>query len=129
MADQILHTKLYIPSLRPQLVPRPRLLAQLNHGLQYKLTLISAPAGFGKTTVICDWLRTTELPVAWLALDEGDNDLLRFLAYVIAALQRVVPTVGQTVQAMMQSPQPPATTAWMTTLINEVTTVAPKFIF
>ena len=85
----ILATKLYIPSPRPQVVPRPRLVERLNEGLssRRKLTLISAPAGFGKTTLLSEWIVRCGQPVAWLSLDEGDNDPARLLTYLIAALQ------------------------------------------
>jgi LuxR family transcriptional regulator, maltose regulon positive regulatory protein len=88
MMTDLLTTKLHIPPLRPSLVPRPRLIAQLDEGLRLgrKLTLISAPAGFGKSTLLSEWLSgrgsvTQSLPVAWLSLDERDNDLVRFLTY------------------------------------------------
>src|SRR5438445_7374319 len=80
----ILATKLYIPPLRPNVVSRPRLLERLNEGLHGKLTLISAPAGFGKTTLVSEWLAGGPRPVAWLSLDEGENDPARFLTYLVA---------------------------------------------
>ena len=91
MPTQLLTSKLYIPPLRPSLVPRPRLIQVLNEGLQMKkrLTLVSAPAGFGKTTLMVDWLKQIDVPVAWLSLDEADSDLPRFLAYLAAAFQQV----------------------------------------
>ena len=102
MATPLLQTKLYIPPPRPELVPRPRLIERLNAGLHRKLTLVSAPAGFGKTTLVSEWVHAIgrdaaplhrkraqglALQVAWLSLDESDNDLTRFLTYLIAALQ------------------------------------------
>ena len=89
MSTPILATKLYIPPTRPDLVPRPRLIERLNEGLHRKLTLISAPAGFGKTTLVSDTLRRLDLPIAWLSLDENDNEASRFLNYTIAALQKI----------------------------------------
>ena len=85
----ILDTKLYIPPPRPKVVLRPRLIEGLNEGLQRKLTLISAPAGFGKTTLVSEWVNGCEGPAVWLSLDEGDNDPTRFLAYLVAALQTI----------------------------------------
>lgn len=120
METTLLQTKFYIPSPRASLVPRPRLLEKLNAGLRGKLTLIAAPAGFGKTTLVGDWLRQLDLSAAWLSLDKGDDDPIRFLTYFIAALQRVDPEIGLTVQAVLQSPQPPLTEALITTLINEI---------
>src|SRR5207245_10984829 len=87
MSTPILATKLYIPGLRPNVVSRPRLLERLNEGLHRKLTLISAPAGFGKTTLVSEWVEGIERPAAWLSLDEGENDPARLLTYLVAALQ------------------------------------------
>ena len=103
MLSSLLQTKLYIPSLSPKLVPRPRLLARLNDGLHRKLTLVAAPAGSGKTTLISDWLRQIDQPAAWLSLDQADNDLTRFWIYFIAALQTVQPDVGQMALAGLES--------------------------
>jgi LuxR family maltose regulon positive regulatory protein len=81
----ILKTKLNIPQMQPRIVSRPRLSSILNEGLSCKLTLISAPAGFGKTTALLEWIEHQERPVGWISLDEDDNDLIRFLTYFIAA--------------------------------------------
>jgi LuxR family maltose regulon positive regulatory protein len=124
-----LATKLYIPSPRPELVPRPRLIARLNEGLHRKLTLISAPAGFGKTTLVSDWLRQLDLPAAWLSLDADDNDPARFLTYFITALQRLEPELGQAVQDMVRSPHSPSVEALMITLINDMATLPDEFVF
>ncbi|HEX6551158.1 MAG TPA: hypothetical protein VF026_00225, partial [Ktedonobacteraceae bacterium] len=96
--NQLLATKLHIPSLNHSLVPRPRLVERLNQGMGRKLTLISAPAGFGKTTLLCEWIQASagrEMPVAWISLDEGDNDPVRFGTYVCAALEQLQAGVGQ----------------------------------
>jgi LuxR family transcriptional regulator, maltose regulon positive regulatory protein len=84
--DPLLSTKLYVPSVKPGLVTRRRLTARLNQGAKGRLTLISALAGFGKTTLLGDWRLQNDLPIAWVTLDKGDNDLGRFLAYLVAAL-------------------------------------------
>ena len=91
MATPLLQTKLYLPPARPdaQRVSRPRLIARLNAGLHRKLTLISAPAGFGKTTLVSEWAADCGRPVAWGSPDKGDNAPARFWAYLIAALQRM----------------------------------------
>ena len=95
MPAPILLTKLFIPTQRPELVSRSHLIEQLNRGLHRKLTLISAPAGFGKTTLITEWLisngddASSPFLVAWFSLDEGDNDVVRFLTYLISSLKRV----------------------------------------
>ena len=91
----ILATKLYIPLPRPNVVLRPRLIERLNEGLHRKLTLISAPAGFGKTTLVSEWVAACDRPVAWLSLDEGDNDPTRFLTYLVAALQTIAANIGE----------------------------------
>jgi LuxR family transcriptional regulator, maltose regulon positive regulatory protein len=130
MSTPILATKLYIPPPRAKIVLRPRLLERLNEGLSSgrKLILISAPAGFGKTTLVSEWLATCGQPVAWLSLDEGDNDPTRFLTYFIAALQTVAPDIGKRVLAILESPQPPPTETILISLLNEITTVQEQFI-
>lgn len=85
----LLATKLYIPPVPPELVPRLCLIERLNAGLARKLTPVSAPAGFGKTTLLSEWVAGTGQGVAWLSLDEGDNDLKRLLTCIVAALQTV----------------------------------------
>src|SRR5512139_2367109 len=87
MPTPILATKLFIPPPRAKIVLRPRLIQRLNEGLHRKLTLISAPAGFGKTTLVSAWVTSCDWQVAWLSLDERDGDTASFLTYVIAALQ------------------------------------------
>jgi LuxR family maltose regulon positive regulatory protein len=96
MLAPLLQTKLYIPPPRPDLVSRPRLLQRLDEGLRlgHELTLVSAPAGFGKTTLLSAWLRRTDASVGWLSLDENDNDLTRFLRYLSAALAQAAPDLS-----------------------------------
>ncbi len=118
MTTPILATKVYIPPLRPNVVRRPHLLERLNEGLDRKLTLISAPAGFGKTTLVSEWVEQLSRPAAWLSLDEGDNDPARFLTYLVAALQTIVPGIGAGILDALHSPQPPPLEAMMTTLLN-----------
>ena len=128
MVTPILATKLYIPRLRPNVVSRPHLLERLNEGLHRKLTLIAAPAGFGKTTLVSEWVAFIERPTAWLSLDEGENDPTRFLAYLVAALQTIAPTIGEGVLGVLQSPQPPPPEAILTVLLNEITTLPDHFV-
>ncbi len=130
MPTTILATKLYLPPPRPKFVPRPRLIERLTEGLAAgrKLTLISASAGFGKTTLAGAWAAGCGRPVAWLSLDEGDSDPVRFLAYLVAALQTVRPEIGASVLAALQSPQPPPVEALLTALLNEIASVPDKFI-
>jgi len=130
MPVPILATKLYIPPPPPKVVSRPRLLDRLNEGLTSgrKLALISAPAGFGKTTLVSEWVAVCERPVAWLSLDEGDNDPTRFLTYFIAALQTIVANIGEGMLGALQSSQPPPTEALLTALINEISTISDSFL-
>jgi len=124
----LLVSKLYVPRVTPQLVPRPRLIQRLDEGLQRKLTLISAPAGFGKTTLISEWLRQVDRPVAWLSLDEGDNDAPRFVRYFIAALQTIDAQIGQTAQAMLQVLRRFAPEPVITALINDIAETPKPFV-
>ncbi|HEX6387111.1 MAG TPA: LuxR C-terminal-related transcriptional regulator [Anaerolineae bacterium] len=138
----LLATKLYIPQRtlterqQPFIVARPRLVDKLNAGLEGKVTLVCAPAGFGKTTLIADWLsqltiENSQLTIdncAWLSLDESDNDPVRFLSYLIAALQTVLPKLGQTAVALLQSPQPPAPETVLTIVINELAAIPTPII-
>jgi LuxR family maltose regulon positive regulatory protein len=155
MAAPLLTTKLYIPLPRSNLVPRPNLVQRLDEGLQlgHKLTLISAPAGFGKTTLLSEWIaggpsrhrlapqgsRPAGVPreesspapepngvragagrTGWLSLDEGDNDLARFLTYLVATLQTIEGNLGHGVLAALQSPGAVNVEAVLTALINEI---------
>ncbi|MDO9087936.1 MAG: LuxR C-terminal-related transcriptional regulator [Anaerolineaceae bacterium] len=130
MPTSILATKLYIPPARPQLVPRLRLIERLNEGLSLgrQFTITSAPAGFGKTTLVSEWVTSCGRPVAWLSLDEGDNDPTQFLIYLVAALQTIAPNIGEGVLGVMQSPQPPSIESILTTLLNEITTIPDNFV-
>ena len=121
MSPPLLTTKLFVPPLRRELVPRPRLTERLEAGLRAgrKLTLIAAPAGYGKTTLASAWLAGAAQHVAWLSLDEGDNDPARFTAYLLAALQQIDPTIGQAAQAMLQAPPSPPE-ALLSSLINDI---------
>jgi LuxR family maltose regulon positive regulatory protein len=120
MKIPLLSTKLYVPSPRPNLVPRARLIERLDEGLRLgrKLSLVSAPAGFGKTTLVSAWAANCDRPVAWLSLDERDNDAARFLAYLAAALRSVDVEVEEDA-----SIEPGET--FLTTLINRINAVAP----
>ena len=122
---QLLTTKLYIPPARPNRVPRPRLIEQLN--IIRPLTLIAAPAGFGKTTVLSDWIPKSKHCVTWLSIDEDDNDPIRFWVYVIAALQKLRANLGEGTLALLQSPQPPPITLILSTLINEISSFPENF--
>lgn len=127
MSTQILATKLYIPPPRNKVVLRARLINRLNEGLSGKLTLISAPAGFGKTTLVSEWLAASNRSVGWLSLDEGDNDPTRFLMYFVTALQKVTADLGKGLLSEIQSPQPPPTETILTALLNEMSGIADPF--
>lgn len=123
----LLTTKLYIPPPRPNLVPRPRLIEKLNKGIAREFTLISAPAGFGKTTILSDWIHQSEMPVAWISLDKGDSDPVHFLNYLIAALQMIEASSGRAALTVLQSPQPPSVESILVNLINEITDIPQDF--
>jgi LuxR family transcriptional regulator, maltose regulon positive regulatory protein len=139
MDDSLLQTKLGIPVIREKRVARQRLVERLNEDLRRndgfgrRLTLVAAPAGFGKTTLIADWVSGLECQTVWLALDDTDNDPARFLAYLIAALQRIDPAVGARSQAMLQSPPSSSPKqSWggriMTALINDLASLPGCFM-
>ena len=126
----MLATKLYIPPWRPNVVPRPRLIDRLNEGLTIgrKLTLISASAGFGKTTLVSEWIVGCGRPVAWLSLDEGDNDPVRFITCLIAALQQIQTGIGESLLMALQSHQPPPNETILTALLNEISAIPENFL-
>jgi len=157
MAMPILATKLFIPPPRPKVVRRLHLIERLNEGLRRKLTLISAPAGFGKSTLVSEWIASCALPVAWLSLDIGDRDPTRFLNYLIAALQtlalpqehvgsaltktsnerndanaqgKLAAHIGSRALGMLQSPQlqPSSLESTLTMLLNDIATIPHHFV-
>ena len=123
MPVPLLKTKLYVSPLHPEVVPRSHLVGQLENGLKGKLTLISAPAGFGKTTMLKEWIASRVDPVSWVSLDSGDNDPIRFWAYFITALQHIKEGVGESVAAALQTPQPPPLEHLLTDLINDISPI------
>lgn len=128
MSFSILTTKLYKPVVRPGLVSRSRLTKLLNDGLDKKLTLISAPAGYGKTTLLSIWAAGCERPVAWLTLDEGDNEPVCFWRYVHAALQTVDSRLGKSSRSALFSTRPPALEQVITSLVNDVMNAGVELI-
>ena len=118
--DVLLATKLNVPGLRPDLVPRPRLAQRLDEGLGRGLVLVCAPAGYGKTVLLAEWVRRGRHPVAWLSLDAGDNDPARFWRHAVAALDRVRPGISERMGPLLGPPAPPSFEPLVTALINEV---------
>src|SRR3989440_7531104 len=116
----LLATKLHRPLPRAHLVRRPQLAARLTQGVMGQLTLVSAPAGFGKTTLLAQWFAESGMPVAWLSLEAGDNELVRFLSYLIAALQTLDPHLGAVALALLQMPQQARAETVLTLLTNDV---------
>ena len=112
------------------MVLRPGLIEQLNDGLatDRKLTLISAPAGFGKTTLVSEWIACCGRPVAWLSLDERDNDPARFISYLVKALQTIQAGIGEGLLAVLQSPEPLQIETILTTLLNEISIIPEHFV-
>jgi LuxR family maltose regulon positive regulatory protein len=140
VSELLLQTKLNIPPLRPLLVERTHIIEKINEGLlakgaldasqlfNRKLSLISAPAGFGKTTLMSSWIRQLDMPAAWLSLDEGDNEPNRFVYYMIASLQEVQRELGASALSLLQSPQPPPIETLLTLLINDLASMAGRVI-
>lgn len=138
----LLSTKLFVPQPHAANLGRPRLMAKLQAGLTGRLLLIAAPAGFGKTTIVTDWIHElqqeakpagnpsarADYPVGWLSLGEEDNAPAQFFTYLIAALQRVDSAIGADAQALLASAQPPPTNQVMTLLINDITQIQQPFV-
>ncbi|MBK8464214.1 MAG: hypothetical protein IPL32_00145 [Chloracidobacterium sp.] len=123
-----LTTKLYIPPLRRTLVERPWLLDQLNEGLKGKLTLVSAPAGFGKTSIVTMWHQQSEIPLAWISLDAEDNEPTRFLSYLVAGLRAVNENLVQETTNLLQIVPAPPIKVILTSLINEISAQEFEFV-
>lgn len=132
MPYQVLSTKLYIPPIQSSLVRRPRLVQSLEHGyrLGKHVTLVCAPAGFGKTTLVREWIKSSEpgKPFGWLSLDDGDNDPVRFLIYLVSAIQKVNAAIGRTLLPSLNSSQVPPLTELVEILINEISSESNSFL-
>lgn len=127
MPIPILTSKLQMPPLRPKLVQRPTLTTYLNTGLHRKVTLISAPAGFGKTTVAISWIIQRKIIAVWVSLDQRDSDLSRFLAHMIAAIQTLDDEIGRLASEALHSVQPLSIEAVLTSLLNEIVVIPDDF--
>jgi LuxR family maltose regulon positive regulatory protein len=122
LSENLLRTKLFIPPPRQNLVERPHLFQKLDGGLApaNRLIMVTAPAGFGKTTLVSEWARASGLPLGWLSLDEGDSDPIRFLRYLVAAMQNIDARIGKSIQAALYGIQPPDATIVLTEIINDL---------
>ena len=121
-------TKFFIPKASKPIVARPRLVALLDKGIQLPLTILSAPAGFGKTTLVSEWVSSIDLPITWLSLDPGDDDPGRFFAYLIAALQKMNENIGSEIQSTLQSGQLPPLAVISANLSNDILAADTTFI-
>jgi LuxR family maltose regulon positive regulatory protein len=127
MTVPLLQTKLNLPTYQPNLVPRPALLARLSKGLSGKLTLASAPAGFGKSTLLVEWIRNEPLPFGWINLDESDNDIGRFLAYFIASLGTIPIPLDPRLPNLLHSPDKTSLEEILISIINQISNVDQHF--
>ena len=135
MTQPLLTSKLFVPPPKIDLVPRPQLINRLDEGLQHKINLISAPAGFGKTTLAVEWLKELQSDkknnVGWLSLDERDNDLVRFMTYFASAFNHInsgTTMIGAEVFNLLQTPQLPSVEIICTTILNELSETTKKMI-
>src|SRR5919108_4517020 len=126
--DLLLATKLHIPHPRPDFLTRPRLLERLTQATARELTLVCAPAGFGKTTLLAGWARASRRPVAWLSLDAGDSDPARFWRYAAAALDGVRPGIGRQVAGLLYGVQQPPLEAVVTAIVNHLAAMSDEAV-
>ena len=124
----IIQTKLYRPPLQADIIPRPQLLAQLEGWQQRPLTLVSAPAGYGKSTLVSSWLESLECPTAWLSLDENDDDLALFLTYFLACVQSAFPEAVDETVALLESAELPPLRVLLNSLANELTRLPTRLV-
>ncbi|MDB5056037.1 MAG: hypothetical protein JWM44_4087 [Bacilli bacterium] len=125
----IVSTKLHIPLMRNSLVSRPRLMRKLNKGLEAKLTLVSAQAGYGKTTALSEWVKQCSALVAWVSLDKQDNDWIQFWSYVTASIQERVPGFGKTVWSLLEKGASVSLEPTITALLNELNRLNSELVF
>lgn len=130
MSNPLIATKTFIPPRQPNWIDREKLIQELDNCFRQgsRLVLISAPAGYGKTTLVAEWLAHSEIPAAWISLDEGDNDSGRFISYLVAALQAVHSGLGEAALALLQSPQPQKPEAILSLIVNDLVTFGAPFL-
>ncbi|UCC88540.1 MAG: hypothetical protein JSV81_04315, partial [Anaerolineales bacterium] len=126
--NPLLATKLYTPRIPSEFASRSRLTERLSQGLTRDLTLVCAPAGFGKTVLVSEWLSGLERSSSWLSLDQGDDDMVSFLTYLLAALQRIDPDLGRTTQTLLKASPLPTVEVLLTPLINQITALDTPFV-
>jgi LuxR family transcriptional regulator, maltose regulon positive regulatory protein len=124
----LLATKLYVPQPLVNLVKRNHLIGRLNEGISCKLTLISAPAGFGKTSLLGEWISQSDKPVAWISLERGDSDPVQFVHYLIAALRNYYPSIGENALSVLQSRQQVSVETVVIGLIKELTDLTDELV-
>ena len=124
----MLWTKLHIPQSKKNTVHRFNLYEKLDEGLNRRLILVSAGAGFGKTTLMCDWVRKNEIPTAWFSIDESDNDPLEFLNILISSLQTIDKGIGHSSLELLKSPGTVTTEYILELLINDILTIKKEFL-
>lgn len=128
MISPLIKTKTHIPAEKSDCLPREHLIRRLNVGLEYPITLVSAPAGYGKTTLIRTWVHQLERPVAWLTLDDGDNDPVVFFSYFVAALQNIKMELGRGLENSLKIPQPIEVGSFLAELINQIFSFLDPFV-
>ena len=123
----ILKTKLFIPPFKNDMIRRPYLVERINSGMDRKVVLVSAPAGFGKSTLLAEWAVQNEVPVAWVSLDKSENDARTFLSYLIASVQQIYPGLGDASLSALNMPGTPAVAPLLHAWINDISTHAQPF--
>jgi len=126
--DTVLKTKLFIPPLREETISRSRLIELINKNINKKVLLVSAPAGFGKSTLLAEWVAQTKLPVAWISLDQTENDPINFLTYLISSVQSIYEGLGGAILGALLSPSSPPVVNLLYAWINEISEHASEFV-
>ena len=124
----LLSTKLYVPTLRREIISRPRLINRLNAGLNSKLILVSAPAGFGKTTLLTDWINSSSLPACWYSVDNQDNTFERFMYYLVTSLRSININVDKQITTILESSTVEKKEEVLNSIINHISTHQERFV-
>ncbi len=126
--DTILKTKLFMPPLREGMISRLRLIEQINNGIKKKVVFVSAPAGFGKSSLMVEWVAQTKMPVAWVSLDKSENDPINFLSYLVSGVQSIYQNLGDTILGSLKSPISPSIENLLNAWINEISEHTGEFV-